>query len=85
MERQRFLKFKHSLRNAASYEVSAVLEETVETSGGTLDAIGGLGIGADYKLGHGPLTFSPTYIVAIGLKNNDGFPVDFTLGQKGVF
>ncbi|GEQ84521.1 hypothetical protein ULMS_00290 [Patiriisocius marinistellae] len=57
----------------------------VDTSGGTIDAIGGLGLGADYKLGNGYLTLSLNDLVAVGLEKNDEFPLDVTLGYKFIF
>lgn len=40
------------------------------------------GIGADYKVGNGYITFSYNDIVGLNVESNDEFPVDFTLGYK---
>ena len=40
------------------------------------------GIGADYKVGNGYITFSYNDIVGLNVDSNDEFPVDFTLGYK---
>lgn len=57
-------------------------EERITGSGGDLQAPGAFGLGADFALGNGYLTFSYNDIVAIGLESSDEFPVDFTLGYK---
>lgn len=40
------------------------------------------GIGADYKVGNGYITFNYNDIVGLNVESNDEFPVDFTLGYK---
>ena len=40
------------------------------------------GIGADYKVGNGYITFSYNDIVGLNVESNDEFPIDFTLGYK---
>lgn len=40
------------------------------------------GIGADYKVGNGYITFNYNDIVGLNVESNDKFPVDFTLGYK---
>jgi len=58
-----------------------------EESGGNFNAPAAFGLGADYAIGNGYITFQYNDIVALGIdgKNDDGsthFPVDFTLGYK---
>ncbi len=40
------------------------------------------GIGADYKVGNGYITFNYNDIVGLNVESNDEFPADFTLGYK---
>jgi hypothetical protein len=40
------------------------------------------GLGADYKVGNGYITFNYNDIVGLSVDNNGEFPVDFTLGYK---
>ncbi len=40
------------------------------------------GIGADYKVGNGYITFNYNDIVGLSVESNDEFPIDFTLGYK---
>ncbi len=40
------------------------------------------GLGADYKVGSGYITFNYNDIVGLNVESNDEFPVDFTLGYK---
>lgn len=40
------------------------------------------GIGADYKVGNGYITFNYNDIVGLNVDSNGEFPVDFTLGYK---
>lgn len=55
---------------------------TVQQSGGDFTAPGIFGIGADYKLGNGYVTFNYNDIVAIGESSNGEFPTELTLGYK---
>ncbi len=54
----------------------------VQKAGGTFNAPAAFGIGADYAVGNGYITFSYNDIVAIGVTSNGEFPTDFTLGYK---
>lgn len=54
----------------------------VKKAGGNLNGPLAFGIGADYALGNGYITFSYNDIVAIALTSNGEFPTDFTLGYK---
>lgn len=40
------------------------------------------GIGADYKVGNGYITFNYNDIVGLSVESNEEFPIDFTLGYK---
>jgi hypothetical protein len=52
-------------------------------SGGSFQAPIAFGLGADYAVGKGYITFCYNDIVGLGIENVDGnFPVDFTLGYK---
>lgn len=55
----------------------------VSSSGGNLNAPAAFGIGADYAVGNGFITFNYNDIVAVGVENkDDNFPVDFSLGYR---
>jgi len=51
-------------------------------SGSDFNAPITFGIGADYKVGNGYITFNYNDIVGLNVESNDEFPVDFTLGYK---
>lgn len=51
-------------------------------SGSDFNAPITLGIGADYKVGNGYITFNYNDIVALNMDSNKEFPVDFTIGYK---
>lgn len=53
-----------------------------QRKGGDFTAPGAFGLGADYKVGNGYITFNYNDIVAIGLDSNGEFPTEFTLGYK---
>jgi hypothetical protein len=55
---------------------------TEKTSGSDFSAPITFGLGADYKVGNGYITFNYTDIVGLNVESNDEFPVDFTLGYK---
>ncbi len=57
-------------------------EELENLSGSSLQTPMGIGIGMDYKLGNGFITFTMNDIVAPGLDTNGEFSMDFTLGYK---
>ncbi len=54
----------------------------VSDSSGDFQALGNFGIGFDYALGNGYLTFSYNDIIGLGLDTNGEFPLDLTLGYK---
>jgi hypothetical protein len=54
----------------------------VPDSSGDFQALGNFGIGFDYALGNGYLTFLYNDIIGLGLDNNGEFPLDLTLGYK---
>ncbi|QQX77282.1 MULTISPECIES: hypothetical protein [Aequorivita] len=51
-------------------------------SGSDFNAPVTFGLGADYKVGNGYITFNYNDIVGLNVESNDEFPVDFTLGYK---
>lgn len=57
-------------------------EGLLDTSGSSLQTPIGLGLGLDYKLGKGFITFAMNDIVAPGVDTNDEFSLDFSLGYK---
>ncbi|CAM3315709.1 hypothetical protein [Aequorivita lipolytica] len=79
----KFVSFTHSKR-----EVTTVIETlppiiiTENNSGSDFNAPVTFGIGADYKVGNGYITFNYNDIVGLNVESNDKFPVDFTLGYK---
>ena len=40
------------------------------------------GLGADYKVGNGYITFNYNDIVGLSVDSNGEFPIDFTFGYK---
>ncbi len=52
------------------------------SSGSDFNAPVTFGIGADYKVGNGYITFNYNDIVGLNVESNDEFPIDFTLGYK---
>jgi len=61
---------------------NAPVTTIVKESGGNIAAPAAFGIGADYAVGNGYITFSYNDIVALGVTSNGAFPTDFTLGYK---
>ncbi|PKP25300.1 MAG: hypothetical protein CVU03_08690 [Bacteroidetes bacterium HGW-Bacteroidetes-2] len=57
-------------------------EGLIDRTGSSLQTPIGLGLGLDYKLGNGFITFIMNDIVAPGVDTNDAFSLDFTLGYK---
>lgn len=55
---------------------------TTKSSGSDFNAPVTFGIGADYKVGNGYITFNYNDIVGLNVENNGEFPIDFTLGYK---
>ncbi|MGO3181617.1 MAG: hypothetical protein ACTIJ9_02180 [Aequorivita sp.] len=51
-------------------------------SGSDFSAPVTFGVGADYKVGNGYITFNYNDIVALSVDSNDEFPIDFALGYK---
>ncbi|MFT4847781.1 MAG: hypothetical protein ACI83B_000302 [Sediminicola sp.] len=60
----------------------STMDILVKEAGGNLIAPVAFGIGADYAIGNGYITFSFNDIVAIGVTSNGEFPTDFTLGYR---
>lgn len=59
-----------------------VTTQLAEDKGGNFNFAGALGIGADYKVGNGFITFTYDDIVSVTQDNNGNFPLDFTVGYK---
>ncbi len=55
---------------------------TESISGSDFSAPVTFGIGADYKVGNGYVTFNYNDIVGLSVESNNEFPIDFTLGYK---
>lgn len=55
---------------------------TESISGSDFSAPVTFGIGADYKVGNGYVTFNYNDIVGLSVESNKEFPIDFTLGYK---
>lgn len=53
-----------------------------KTSGNDFNAPLTFGIGADYKVGNGYITFNYHDIVSLNVDSNKEFPIDFSLGYK---
>lgn len=71
-----------SEKNIVNPDPDATTGVLVKEAGGNLIAPIGLGIGADYLVGNGYITFLYNDIVALGVTSNGEFPTDFTLGYK---
>jgi hypothetical protein len=68
----------------AAYTYSKVLNliSGTTSSSGSFRALGLFGLGMDYALANGYLTFNYNDIVGFGPSSNGEFPVDFTVGYK---
>ncbi len=77
----KFVSYNYIKRNV-DYTSDTGQPATVSGSGGELQAPVAFGIGADFALFGGHLTFSYNDFVALGLESESEFPVDFTLGYK---
>jgi hypothetical protein len=71
-----------SEKNIVDPDPDATTGVLVKEAGGNLIAPIGFGIGADYLVGNGYITFLCNDIVALGVTSNSEFPTDFTLGYK---
>lgn len=80
----KFVAYTYSKREVSvvTGPANAPVTTVVKDSGGNFNAPGAFGIGADYAVGNGYITFSYNDIVAIGVTSNGEFPTDFTLGYK---
>lgn len=78
----KFAAFTHSKREilVPGGPVDAGVLESV--SGSDFSAPITFGIGADYKVGNGYITFNYDDIVGLSVDSNGEFPIDFTLGYK---
>jgi hypothetical protein len=78
----KFLAYTYSKREAVVIVNEDETTTSIDNSGGSFNTPAAFGIGADYALGNGYLTFLFSDIVAIGLESNGEFPIDLTLGYK---
>ena len=83
-----FVNCKFAALTFSQREIEYVIETnppvlvTDNKSGSDFSAPVTFGIGADYKVGNGYITFNYNDIVGLSVDNNGEFPVDFTLGYK---
>lgn len=63
-------------------QVVPPLTYTENSSGSDFSAPITFGLGADYKVGNGYITFNYNDIVGLSVDSNGEFPIDFTLGYK---
>ncbi|RMA66400.1 hypothetical protein [Ulvibacter antarcticus] len=78
----KFLAYTYSKKEIPVQDPDTNIITIVDNSGGSFNTPAAFGIGADYAIGNGYITFSYNDIVAIGVDNNGEFPVDLTLGYK---
>lgn len=79
----KFVAYTYSKTEVTVIDPEDETSTIVSNSGGNFNAPAAFGIGADYAVGNGYITFNYNDIVAVGVDNEDGnFPVDFTLGYK---
>tara|TARA_B100001146_G_C16098692_1_gene398389 strand:- start:70 stop:954 length:885 start_codon:yes stop_codon:yes gene_type:complete len=83
-----FINCKFASLTFSQREIEYVIESnppvlvTDNKSGSDFNAPVTFGLGADYKVGNGYITFNYNDIVGLNVESNDEFPVDFTLGYK---
>ena len=73
---------KKEVRYATAEEPVPPVYVTDEISGSDFNAPLTFGIGADYKLGNGYITFNYHDIVGLNMESNGEFPIDFSVGYK---
>ncbi|HET8803948.1 MAG TPA: hypothetical protein VFM72_05165 [Aequorivita sp.] len=78
----KFAAFTHSKREILVPGGPVDAEVLKSVSGSDFNAPVTFGIGADYKVGNGYITFNYNDIVGLSVESNDEFPIDFTLGYK---
>ncbi|MDP2688167.1 MAG: hypothetical protein Q8O62_13150 [Aequorivita sp.] len=78
----KFAAFTHSKREILVPGGPVDDEVLKSVSGSDFNAPVTFGIGADYKVGNGYITFNYNDIVGLSVESNDEFPIDFTLGYK---
>lgn len=80
-----FINTKIAAFNHLNLEYEREVNNTIEPfkkSGGSFQAPLTFGLGADYALGNGYLTFSYNDLVGLGIDSNGEFPIDFSIGYK---
>lgn len=78
----KFVSFTHSKKEVILNGVPGKPGMVQSVSGSDFSAPVTFGIGADYKLGKGYITFNYNDIVGLSVDSNGEFPIDFTLGYK---
>ncbi|MCB0465195.1 MAG: hypothetical protein KDC78_05895 [Aequorivita sp.] len=78
----KFVSFTYSKREIYVLEGATDMGVLESVSGTDLTAPVTFGIGADYKVGNGYITFNYNDIVGLSVESNNEFPIDFTLGYK---
>ena len=71
---------KEIITHVAESDPPILYTETI--SGSDFSAPITFGIGVDYKVGNGYITFNYNDIVGLSVDSNNEFPIDFTLGYK---
>lgn len=74
----------------ATFTASSITQEIIEddilvtrkSTGSDFQAVALFGLGIDYALANGYITFGYNDIVGVGVDSNGSFPVDFTIGYK---
>lgn len=79
-----FTALKREVTVIVSDSVSGPVFRQEERKGNDFSTPGTFGLGADYKVGNGYITFAYNDIVGVGVSSNGEFPAEFTLGYKFV-
>ncbi len=81
----KFVSFTHSKKEVTYLTTDQPAPQVLITetrSGSDFNTPVTLGIGADYKIGNGFITFNYNDFVGLSVESNDEFPIAFTLGYK---
>ena len=80
-----FLNTKFASLNFFDKEITYLMEGITvnkNESGSDFNAPISFGIGADYRVGNGYITFGYNDFIGLNVESNKEFPIDFTLGYK---
>ncbi len=81
-----FINTRFATFTVSSLTTSVINEDlsisTVKNSGSDFQAVALFGLGLDYAIGNGFITFGYNDIAGIGVDSNGEFPMDFTVGYK---